>query len=132
MIDSERLEKLIDHLKLNPNSFSKSLGYDRSEVVYRVLKGENGISKKLVKDITRIYCNVNESFLLTGEGRIFKSNRLDDEVCQSCEQLKNEILELKDENYVLSKKLQYQTELNVKLLLEMKDRPLRTKNSRAG
>lgn len=73
MTDWQRLEKVIEYTGLTTNAFAKSIGYKRAENLYRIERGENGISKKLASDITIKYCNISESFLLTGEGSMLKS-----------------------------------------------------------
>lgn len=76
MTDWQRLEMVIKYTGLSTNAFAKSIGYDRAEKLYRIERGENGISKKLAHDIATKYCNVNESFLLTGMGQMLKLDDL--------------------------------------------------------
>lgn len=71
MTDKERLEAVIKWANKTPNQFALSLGFERSEILYRILRGENGISKNLSKKITTVYCNINESWLITGKGEMF-------------------------------------------------------------
>lgn len=68
------LNKLIDHLKLNPKQFSESLGFDRVDRIYNVLNLKNGISTSLANIITKTYPSVNYDWLLTGEGSMLKSD----------------------------------------------------------
>lgn len=67
------LYDLILHLKLNPKKFANSLGYERSDIVYNVLREENGISTNLASKIVEVYPNVNYNWLLSGEGEMLKS-----------------------------------------------------------
>ena len=50
--DSQRLTMLLDHLRMNPNELAKSLGYKRTDRIYNVWNGRNGISSALGKDIS--------------------------------------------------------------------------------
>jgi len=65
-----RLEKVIDLSGLSVNSFAKSIGLKRAENLYQIKKGNNSISKDLSELITIKYCNINKSWLLTGEGNM--------------------------------------------------------------
>lgn len=75
MSDSERLNKLIEYLKLNPLQFSLSLGHKRGDRVYNILKNRNGISSDLAREITTHYNNIRFDWLLTGEGDMLKSDQ---------------------------------------------------------
>jgi hypothetical protein len=66
-----RLKKVIDWSELSINSFAKSIGLKRAENLYQIKKGNNSISKDLSELITIKYCNINRSWLLTGEGDMF-------------------------------------------------------------
>jgi len=72
MSDTERIEFLINYLKMVPLSFSKSLGYDRADKIYNILKGRNKISADVARDITTIYDNVSYDWLLNGKGEMLK------------------------------------------------------------
>ena len=74
MSDSERVDYLINYLKLVPLSFSRSLGYDRADKIYNILKGRNKISADVARDITTIYDNISYDWLLTGKGEMLKDN----------------------------------------------------------
>jgi hypothetical protein len=63
-----RLKEVIDWSGLSINSFAKSIGLKRAENLYQIKKGNNSISKDLSELITIKYCNINRSWLLTGEG----------------------------------------------------------------
>jgi hypothetical protein len=75
MTDSERLNKLIEYLKLNPLQFSLSLGHKRGDRVYNILKNRNGISSDLAREITTHYNNIRFDWLLTGEGEMLKADQ---------------------------------------------------------
>lgn len=67
---SSYLFDLILELQMNPKSFAESLGFNRADRIYNVLKGLNGISSDLAKIISEKYSNVNYEWLLTGEGEM--------------------------------------------------------------
>lgn len=70
MTDSERLLKVIEFIGLSPNSFAKEIGYNRPDLIYRVLGEKNGISKRLASNISIKYQNISYSFLLSGTGEM--------------------------------------------------------------
>lgn len=70
----ERLKAVIEDLNLNPNQFAKSLGYDRSVIIYNILSGKNKISRRLAKEIHGKYPKYSVEWLLTGEGTISREN----------------------------------------------------------
>ncbi|MRM94376.1 helix-turn-helix transcriptional regulator [Riemerella anatipestifer] len=68
------LYDFILHLKLNPKSFAESLGFERTDRIYNVLKGANGISSDLASIISDKYPDVIYEWLLTGKGEMLKSS----------------------------------------------------------
>ena len=71
--DSQRLTMLLDHLRMNPNELAKSLGYKRTDRIYNVLNGRNGISSALGKDISATHC-INYKWIMGGEGDMLKND----------------------------------------------------------
>lgn len=103
MTDWQRLESVIKYCGLTTNAFAKSIGYNRAELLYRIERGENGISKKLASDITIKYCNISEAFLLTGTGQMLKQEVIETNQTEiltkkdeEMENLRMEITRLKD------------------------------------
>ncbi len=70
MNDAERLDQLINHLRLNPKQFAESLGFDRAERIYLVLRGKVKISKRLAAEIANKYKHTSYAWLLSGEGKM--------------------------------------------------------------
>lgn len=69
----ERLEQIINWSGLTVNAFALSLGLKRAENLYQIKKGRNSISRELAELITRKYCTISKSWLLTGEGAMFSA-----------------------------------------------------------
>lgn len=67
----QRLEKIIKWTGLSINSFALSIGLRRSENLYQIKKGNNGISRDLVELITGKYPSLSKGWLMTGEGEMF-------------------------------------------------------------
>lgn len=70
----QRIEAVQQYTRLNTNAFSKSITLKRSENLYQIKKGNNGISKELATLITNKYPEIDKLWLLTGEGNMFVSN----------------------------------------------------------
>lgn len=69
----ERLNFILEDLGLeNINQFSEKMGYARPEKLYKVMRGENAISKNLAKEINDKFPKYSEDWLLTGEGEMLK------------------------------------------------------------
>ncbi len=74
MTDWQRLEQVIKWTGLSTNAFAVGIGLKRSENLYQIKRGNNGISKDLAELITLKYPAVNRSWLLTGDGEMFAGN----------------------------------------------------------
>ena len=69
MNSSERIIHLIDYLQLNPKSFAETLGYERPQVMYDIIKGKTkNISHNLANKIVSEYTYISRVWLLTGDG----------------------------------------------------------------
>ena len=67
MLDTwHRLERVIKWTGLSVNSFALNIGLKRSENLYQIKKGNNGISRDLATLITTKYPSVSKAWLLTG------------------------------------------------------------------
>lgn len=74
MIDSERINQVLMHLKLNASALAKSLQLGNKTRLYNIIKGHNGISADLAKIITEKYPEINYNWLLTGVGEMLNSS----------------------------------------------------------
>jgi hypothetical protein len=68
------LWKLLDELRMNTQQFALSIGLNRPDRVYHVLRGRNNVSKDLANLITEKYPDVNYKWLTTGEGSMLKKD----------------------------------------------------------
>lgn len=71
---SERIVKIIDFLKVNPNEFAKKLGYSRSQAIYDILNGKSKPSfdffdKLLHSEYSELF---NIDWIISGEGEMIK------------------------------------------------------------
>ncbi len=67
----QRLENVIKWTGLSVHAFALHIGLKRSENLYQIKKGNNGISRELADTITRKYPMISKAWLLTGEGEMF-------------------------------------------------------------
>lgn len=74
MSNWDRLDKVIQYLGLNVNSFAKEIGLSRAERLYQIKKGNYAISKNLASIIVGRFPDINEAWLLTGEGEMLTSS----------------------------------------------------------
>lgn len=72
MSNWERLEKVIQYLGFNVNSFAKEIGLNRAERLYQIKKGNYAISKNLASTISAYFPDINDAWLITGEGSMLK------------------------------------------------------------
>ncbi len=63
----ERLRRVIEWSGLSINGFAKRIGLTYAESLYRIKRGQNGISKELATKITETYPTINRVWLLMGE-----------------------------------------------------------------
>lgn len=56
---------------LSVNSFALAIGLNRSENLYQIKRGKNGISRELAGMISAKYPQISKGWLLTGEGDMF-------------------------------------------------------------
>ena len=76
--DKERLEIVLAHLRMNPNELAKSLGYQRTQRIYFVLKERNGISESLARDICSKYPELSYTWMKNGTGEMLKATEATD------------------------------------------------------
>ena len=72
--DWQRIEKIVRWTGLSVNSFALSIGLNRSENLYRIKRGDNGISKELAELIAAMYPEISRAWIITGEGGMFIGN----------------------------------------------------------
>jgi hypothetical protein len=71
----KRLEALIEALKMKPFRFSKALGYERPEKVYKLVKGKFNPGYETLVDILRRFPQVSPAWLMLGEGEMFRTHK---------------------------------------------------------
>ena len=64
----KRLECVLDMAGMTAHRFANHIGLKRAENLYRIKKGQNGISKTLADRIAACYPQISKGWLLTGEG----------------------------------------------------------------
>lgn len=63
----ERLAEVIAYSGLSVNAFAKAIGLKRSENLYQIKRGNNGISTKLAESINRVFPRFSVAWLISGE-----------------------------------------------------------------
>lgn len=77
MIPKNRINQLLEFLNLNPKSFANSLGYERGQIFYDILRGKTkSISCALADRIVSYYPTINHTWLLTGEGEMLNNAQI--------------------------------------------------------
>ena len=76
--DKERLDALLTHLRKSANELAKSIGYTRTDKIYHIINGRNGISPAVANDITTVFDEISYNWLLTGEGEMLKQSTSDE------------------------------------------------------
>jgi hypothetical protein len=72
MLDNwQRIERVVKWSGLSVNSFARAIGLSRSENLYQIKRGNNGISRELASMIATKYPSVSRAWLLAGEGDMF-------------------------------------------------------------
>lgn len=64
----QRLEAVIKWSNMTTHSFAIAIGLNRSENLYQIKRGRNGISKGLAKRICTLYPQIDYVWILTGQG----------------------------------------------------------------
>ncbi len=76
----DRLRLVIERSGMTVNSFARHIGLARSEALYQIKRGNNGISANLVDRIVAKFPEVNRVWLLTGYGSMFSDGVSDMQV----------------------------------------------------
>ena len=66
----QRLYKVITWTGMNTNRFALHIGLPAAENLYRIKRGQNGISRSLAERIFEHYPRISRGWLLFGEGRM--------------------------------------------------------------
>lgn len=69
-----RLEQVIRRANMTTNYFARYIGLIRSENLYQIKRGNNGISFSLAERICHHFPDINKMWLLTGEGQMLYSD----------------------------------------------------------
>ena len=73
-IDNEqwkRLSEVLELAEMSPNYFARYIGLPNGEYIYRIKRGQNGISRDVANRIAQKFPKININWLLSGEGSIF-------------------------------------------------------------
>ncbi len=70
MTAGQRIEKLVRWTGLSVHAFAIGIGLKRSENIYQIKKGNNGISRNLAEMIIAKYPTISKGWLLSGEGEM--------------------------------------------------------------
>ena len=99
MTEQEKFQRLIDELGVSVSQFSRDLGFERAEGIYKILRGKT--TDPLASTYARIreaYPNVSPDFLLLGIGPVFiKTDDMDLQTELAVERKRNERLEQDNE-----------------------------------
>lgn len=69
---AKRIKELIEHEKLTNSEFAQSINTSPA-IISHLLSGRNKASLQIVQSIVSKYTNVNITYLLTGDGGLYKS-----------------------------------------------------------
>jgi len=67
MNDSQKIEELLHHFRMDQKEFAEKCGFN-PRIVSNIKRGVCGMSKKVTKQITDAFPDVNKAWLLEGEG----------------------------------------------------------------
>lgn len=70
MTDIEIIAKVAEYTRLSFNKLAKEIGLTSPQTFYDIKAGKHGISKELAEKIHARYLNINEAWLLTGNGEM--------------------------------------------------------------
>ena len=72
--DWPRLEEVIRYTGLSANKFAQFIGLPAAENLYRIKRGQNGISRALADRIIEYCPEISKGWLLTGEGNMLRDD----------------------------------------------------------
>jgi len=73
MTINNRIDLLINTLKMNNNSFSVKLGVSPT-IIHNIIKGRNAPSYDIIQKIVLSFDNINTNWLITGAGEMFAND----------------------------------------------------------
>ena len=108
---------IIEDLGLeSANQLANLLNYARAEKIYKILRGENSISKKVAEEINAVFPQYNKNYILDGDVERLKNKNIDTENNLESLTLKDfEILSI-EEKLIIIFKQNFET---IKLLNEL-------------
>ena len=68
----DRLESILEYLKISANKFSKEIGHDNNVKIQHIKSGRNEISEDVALDIENRYSEFNYLWILKGKGTMLK------------------------------------------------------------
>ena len=90
---NKRLSQLRKALNLSMEEFGKKIGVGRS-TISRLESGTNNFTDQMIRSICREF-NVNEVWLRTGEGDMFKKKTKEEEIAEFCGAMFNSDMQFK-------------------------------------
>ncbi len=69
--DWQRLESVIKWANMTTNYFARHIGIPKAETLYRIKRGQNGISEDVAKRVTAAFPQINIVWLKMGYGEMF-------------------------------------------------------------
>lgn len=70
----DRLESILEYLKISANKFSKEIGHDNNVKIQHIKSGRNEISEDVALDIENRYSEFNYLWILKGKGTMLKGD----------------------------------------------------------
>lgn len=68
----DRLNDVISHLKMSVPEFARSLGFDRADKIYNIVKNKFNPSYDILAAITNKFVDIDINWLITGKGTMLK------------------------------------------------------------
>lgn len=75
MTDSEKMTKLLDYYNLTPQRFAERIGLKQDTYIEDIISGKSGFRRALNMKIMKTYPEINQHWLISGEGKIVKEVR---------------------------------------------------------
>ena len=67
----QRIEAVIQWARMSTNYFARYIGLPRGENLYQIKRGNNGISRDVARRIVEKFPQIDQLWLLTGDGEMF-------------------------------------------------------------